>query len=523
MDALARALELFGRMHPLVLHLPIGLLVGLGVLELLSRWSRIETNPRFVSILVWFAALSALVSAASGYVLSREGGYGSPLENHKRLGIAIASATMLAALLHERARRRESPGAEKAYRAFLFLAVILLFPAGHLGSQMTHGEDWLTEPFQRELAETVSESPPDQASRGPDYATVAPIFAARCTTCHGSVKHKGGLRLHEAALVLAGSDDGPVIVPGVPAKSEMVRRLRLPLEHEDHMPPEGRAQPGEDEIAKIEAWIAAGALIGGDAALDSTEETEESSEKLGGPPPADPLALAALEQALVHAERIGSDTNLWSVSFAATAPQTADAEALRLLEPLLEQVAELSLARSAVTDATLALAARMPHLRRLDLRATAVSDAGVAELKGHESLAELVLAQAKLTDAAIEHLLALPALAKLNVWNTGLSPDAIARLRAERPALAIEAGDALTTETLEVEPEVQLTSDRPIPGEDAKSASALEPVNDLCPVSEKPVDRSYAIVFRGRVIGFCCPNCPQEFWANPAEYEVKVR
>ncbi len=544
---MTRALEFCGRLHPFLLHLPIGMLVGLAVLELAARMRR--SAGVAPAVLVWLAAGSAVLTAASGYLLSREEGYGgSTLEDHKRLGIAIASTSLLMAFLHGRARA--SRRAENAYRAALALAVLLLLPAGHLGSSLTRGSDWLTAPLRgKETTAAGPVEPPALAVQAPvlpqpaapSHATeIAPIFATYCTTCHGETKHKGGLRLHRAALVLGGGEDGPVIVPGHPEKSEMVRRLRLPLEDEDHMPPEGKRQPGPQEIARIEAWIAAGAPVGDEPEPlppSSASATPGESAAAGTPAPestapveaprADPQALACLAQALVHVEALGRDSLLLWVDFAAVATTTTDESVEPLLAPLVDHVGELALARSGITDETLELCARMPRLERLDLRATAVTDAGLVRLAGHATLAELVLAQTKLTDAAVEALQALPALREVNVWSAGLSGEALARLRSARPDLAVEAGDALTTPELETEPEIVLTGDRPLPGEEGKGAAApasvLEPINATCPVSGKPVDKSYTIVFGGKVIGFCCPNCPKEFWSDPAKYEGKLR
>jgi YHS domain-containing protein len=48
-------------------------------------------------------------------------------------------------------------------------------------------------------------------------------------------------------------------------------------------------------------------------------------------------------------------------------------------------------------------------------------------------------------------------------------------------------------------------------------------VNTVCPVSGKPIDPRYLIVYKGRVIGFCCDHCPSDFWADPEKYESKIR
>jgi hypothetical protein len=30
-------------------------------------------------------------------------------------------------------------------------------------------------------------------------------------------------------------------------------------------------------------------------------------------------------------------------------------------------------------------------------------------------------------------------------------------------------------------------------------------------------------VFDGKIVGFCCPNCPKEFWADPQAFADKLK
>jgi hypothetical protein len=60
---------------------------------------------------------------------------------------------------------------------------------------------------------------------------------------------------------MKGGKDGPVIIPGNEEKSEMAKRLSLPREDDDHMPPKEKPQPTEQEIALIHWWIAAGGAL----------------------------------------------------------------------------------------------------------------------------------------------------------------------------------------------------------------------------------------------------------------------
>jgi uncharacterized membrane protein/mono/diheme cytochrome c family protein len=562
-----------GRLHPLVLHFPIGLLFGAVLMEVLV--AREQVTRRAQSLLLWCTAASAVLAAASGWVLSHEEGYGGDLvELHERLGIAVAVLSVLAALAHRSLARSGSPVALRAYRSLLGIACVVVVPAGHVGSKLTHGEDWLEGPRERvevergpapvaALAEglgtsdastseavpaPVSEDVPAPApvadvapasSATDAYAeTIAPLFAERCKTCHGPTKKKGGLRLDTREGLLAGGEDGPVLVPGDPAASLLFQRVSLPLEHEDHMPPEGKPQPTQEELAALEAWIAAGAPFGAasaaeaekeEASAPASQEKEEEEEAASPPPPAKPAgppsdALGALDRALIHHERVDPELEELRIDVAAVAPSFGDAEARALLVPLAPWTAELVLARSAVGDATLAELARFPALRRLDLRATRVSAAGLAALAGHAALEELNLAQTKLGDGAVDVLLDMPRLRRVDLWSAGLSPEALARLRAA-PALRVEAGDEPEAAVLEAEGELTFTSDRAQPGAELVP-DALRPVNATCPVSGSPVNTKYALVHTSaagtRVIGFCCPNCPKEFWADPAKFESKL-
>ncbi len=85
---------------------------------------------------------------------------------------------------------------------------------------------------------------------------VQPIFDARCISCHGDVGPEDGLSLTSYDGVMAGSVAGPVVIPGDPANSELVKRIkgittpRMPF---------GGPPLSEEQIRTIETWIAQGA------------------------------------------------------------------------------------------------------------------------------------------------------------------------------------------------------------------------------------------------------------------------
>ena len=410
-----------------MLHLPIGLFVGIALYETLAAMRKRPAAPHS---LVFLAALSGALAACSGWVLREEPGYGGDLvEWHRWLGVATATCGVIAWLLH--AVRRTT-----AYRQTLAVTVVVLLPAAHLGGSMTHGEDFLLEPFQEqgtpEPALDVVETLDPAAVTASYTEHVAPILAARCTNCHGARKHKAKLRLDTPEHILAGGAGGPALVPGDPEGSELFFRMGLPLDDEDHMPPEGKPQPAPAELALIETWIAAGAPmegsfeLGAGGALPAPVGIDEpvalDEPEVAALEPAPAGALAALRERLVHVAPVSQGApELW-IDFAAPAADIADGDATRLLEPVREQVAELSLARTGISDEFLAFAAGLPSLRRLDVRDTEVGDTGLYRLGPHPTLEELVLVRTRLSDAAVELLLGLPSLKKVWVWGVRSLP-----------------------------------------------------------------------------------------------------
>ena len=84
---------------------------------------------------------------------------------------------------------------------------------------------------------------------------VRPLLVARCQGCHGDRVAEGGLRLDNLPAVLKGGDSGTILAPGDPAASKVLKVVRRELE--PAMPPD-EPLPA-DEVAILEAWIAAGA------------------------------------------------------------------------------------------------------------------------------------------------------------------------------------------------------------------------------------------------------------------------
>jgi hypothetical protein len=95
-------------------------------------------------------------------------------------------------------------------------------------------------------------APPPASSFARD---VAPILNHWCVSCHGDKEAEAGLRLDSYAAALQGGEDGPVIVPGDPAASQLLSQIERRTR--PAMPPRRRLP--RDPVATIRTWIVTGA------------------------------------------------------------------------------------------------------------------------------------------------------------------------------------------------------------------------------------------------------------------------
>lgn len=262
--------EFLGRLHPLLVHFPIGLIVVAGFLELLTLRRRNDNFRDGIRALLWIGALSAVASAGAGWLLAETGGYaGETLDYHKWTAIATALLALSVVWLHRRADQIRRPSAWKPYRIVLGICLAVLTVAGHLGASLTHGSDYLTSvlPWNEPDGQTGALLAEFTSVNAADYQTsqldrlnleVRALFAHACYKCHSTEKHEGDLVLDNKEGVFAGGENGPILTPGDARNSEIIRRVSLPRGHDDTMPEKGEGL-SSDEINLIKRWIDLGA------------------------------------------------------------------------------------------------------------------------------------------------------------------------------------------------------------------------------------------------------------------------
>jgi hypothetical protein len=213
-------------------------------------------------LILALAAAASATAALLGWMLSQAGGYDPQLMPlHKWTGIALAATCIVAWLLNWQ-------GWSRAYYFALAVTLALLVVASHLGASITHGRDFLTQfapkPLRALLGAGSRPVPVPQVTTDPTQRPVfkdliQPILERRCIACHGPEKHKADLSMESYEALLKGGKDGPVLIAGKAFDSSMIHRLFLPLNDDDHMPPDGKPQPTLAEIAALEWWIDNGA------------------------------------------------------------------------------------------------------------------------------------------------------------------------------------------------------------------------------------------------------------------------
>ncbi|MBA4057923.1 MAG: peptidylprolyl isomerase, partial [Marivirga sp.] len=241
-------LQVAGRMHPLILHLPIGIMIFLVVLVLVQKEFDRSAARQIIQTGLLLTSLSASLAALFGFFLSLQSDYGADvLMRHKVSGVLL-SFLCYAVLLWFNANQRKS--------VFFGLGVITVFTlvfTGHTGSVLTHGDNFLFAPISEPEVILTAEN-----ASVYKYA-VEPILERKCFSCHNESKAKGKLVMTSIEKFVAGGENGKPWIEGNPSESRMIKAFYLPLDHDEHMPPDGKPQLTQFEIATLKAWIKSGA------------------------------------------------------------------------------------------------------------------------------------------------------------------------------------------------------------------------------------------------------------------------
>ncbi len=460
----------FGHFHPVVVHLPIGMLMIATILEFISRKKGLESLQPAIAPILWWGMISAIISCIFGYLLSSSGEYNEDtLFWHQWMGIGVALVALGAWYMKKYWQSDE--GLKKVYMPSIYLLVILLTTTGHLGGNMTHGEDYLytytPEPFR-----SIAGLPPRTSGTGGVRKIeniqqalvyqdiIAPVMEQKCWSCHNANKIKGQLRMDKVELFTKGGEHGAIFKANDPENSEMLKRVLLDINDEHHMPPKGKTPMTEQEIALVHWWIKGGAkfdvkvaqmkpdekikpilaaLAGGTVMASTTSGGETISpvfnEKISAASESDIKKLTDLNVIVMP---VAKDQNFLDVNFINA--RGLDDSKISLISNLSEQIVWLKLSNTKVTDKSLSDIAKLKNLTRLNLEHTVITDAGIAQLKDLKYLEYINLFDTKITDAGIAALAKLKGLRKVYCWQTKVTQAGVIALRKALPNVEIDTG-----------------------------------------------------------------------------------
>lgn len=462
----------FGRFHPVLVHLPIGFLLVAALLEIGKRLGKISVSESTLSFILFWSAIGATFACMAGYLLSLGGGYNEELlDEHMWQGIGVAALAWVAWAVKSDLLGDRIPFGPAFYLPALAVSTLLTFAAGHHGGGLTHGDGYLTqytpEPI-RSLAglppratETNEIKPIANVSEALVYEDIVrPMLGVHCTQCHNSSKQKGQLRMDTYEYLSKGGENGAIFVAGKSADSEMLRRCLLPLEDDDHMPPKGKPQLSESQIALIGWWIDQGASAnkkvaelqvndkvkpalaalskaggGGESMVSKPTESAVLSLTVDAPSEKD---LASLKKINVLVMPVAQGQNIMEVS-AVNAPGFSDGQ-MSMLTTLSEQIVWLKLGGTKITDAAAAEIGQLKNLNKLHLEYTSLSDVGLSQLKNLPYLEYLNLIGTKVSDAGLQSLVGIKSLKNVYVWKSAVTKEGIAKLKKARPDLVVVMG-----------------------------------------------------------------------------------
>lgn len=434
-------LQPIGRLHPLVLHFPLVVLLIYAIWVILvdkqdsKRW-----HDGFSEVLLLIGVITAVMAAFSGFILSQEQGYeADALFWHKWSGVAIS----LSCLFWYGFLKYLPPW--KIYsKVFATMVAIVLLVGGHLGGNLTHGEDFLTASF-------VSEQDSGEKVAMQDALffndLVKPVLEKKCYSCHNEQKSKGDLQMQTEILLKKGGKNGMLWDTTKADLGLLISRLHLGIDDKKHMPPRGKPQLTSEEIVLLATWVKSGSQFDQKvASLGSDDPVYVYAQKIFGGSRTeeqydfdaasnDEILKLNTSYRLVAPLAIGSPALVVNF-YNRTSFKSSDISDLKSIK---DQIVSMDLSKMPLKDADLKLISDFKELRTLILNFTDLKGTSLSDLNGLNKLKTLSLSGTVLQLEQLDAIKKMPALEKVFVWSTGLDEKALGKLKLNKK-IAFEVG-----------------------------------------------------------------------------------
>ena len=430
--------ELIGRLHPLLVHLPIGIIILAFIMECASRMKKYEYIKPAIKFVLVIAMLSSAVAWFTGWIMPKEGDFDERLIGlHFWFAVSMSVATCIVYFLHTTSNEKY----KKLYFPMFSITMILLTITGHFGGSLTHGEDFLTKPLSKEKNVAVAD-----VNQLMIYADIVqPIIQKKCYSCHNEGKKKGDLIMVTLDALLSGGEHGPALVIGNAEQSAMIQRAHLPIEEDEHMPPKGKKQLNKKEVRLLEWWINEGAVTDKKVGeinkekeienilkdyeqrtslLDSTDLASITEGKITDLLSINILAMRQHEESPFLVVSLSRDTSISSSQ-------------ISKLNKIKNNITDLDLSFTNVTDKMLSSIKAYKNLQVLKLQKTDITNKGLNELSTLKNLRVLNLYGTHIDNDGLEKLKEIPSLQSLYIWQTKITPEAVKAFAEEKPLVQV--------------------------------------------------------------------------------------
>ena len=449
---LIELLDFLGSLHPLIVHLPIGIVLLTIAIDVFMR-NKNNSVQRVITMGWFFSFFSGLLAAIFGWFLGDNGYYlESQINIHKWSGIAFVSICFILWLL----RYTNFRFSKSFNRSVNLTSVILLMITGHFGGEMTHGQNYLFEnlPYTKKKISVTTLSESKRSNNDSLFVyedLIHPVMEEKCIACHNQNLASGGLNMSSIESMIKGGNSGAGIQNGNPFESLIYKRVSFPHDHPKFMPPTG-VPLSYDQIATLEWWIDNGAkkqmpvtLTRNDPktlrfmelqyGLDLREKTYLETLTLSSPSQEE---LKSIEGEEYIWRFLNPEQSFLDLKFTKKKIEIND---LLKVQSIKNNITWLNLADCMLNDNHLSYISNFPNLTRLKIQKNPlVTNKGIEALQKLEHLTELNLYGTRVSNNTLITLGQMKSLKKLFVWNTRITDKNIADFKALHPDVEVIAG-----------------------------------------------------------------------------------
>lgn len=263
-------IEFLGKLHPLLVHFPIGIIPSIVLFHLLAWKKKAWIKPEGILMMWVMASVTIFLAVILGWINLH---WSSDTESfkeglHEKLGFLTLVLSLVNMCLWYQIMAKEKQW-QKYYFSILILISLSIGVGGHLGAELTHGSLNPLKLFESQKDKIEdgghghehNEHTNDQMalrSKNVNFEkNVVPLLKKSCYKCHGEKKQKGKLRLDSYGAIMQGGKH-LVVKPYNSQGSLLYQRTILPEDDEDIMPSKGDLlTPKQTKLLKD--WIDNGA------------------------------------------------------------------------------------------------------------------------------------------------------------------------------------------------------------------------------------------------------------------------